>query len=68
VVQQNRIHLARISLGNDNTRTVEIARGISADALIAVNVGDGVEESDPVQPVMADGLTIEEPSTTREQR
>ena len=57
VVQQDRIHLAKVILGNDNGRTVEIARGISAGSLIAVNVGEGVEEGDPVQPVTTDGLT-----------
>jgi membrane fusion protein, multidrug efflux system len=48
VVQQDRIHLVKVILGNDNGRTVEIACGISAGSLIALNVGDGVEEGDPV--------------------
>jgi len=52
LVRQDRIHLAKVILGNDNGRTVEIARGISAGSLIAVNVGDGVEEGDRVQPIM----------------
>lgn len=52
VVQNNRIHLAKIALGNDDGREVEIANGLSAGELIAVNVGEGVEEGDPVQPVM----------------
>ena len=52
VVQNNRIHLAKIALGNDDGREVEIASGLSAGGLIAVNVGEGVEEGDHVQPVM----------------
>ena len=60
VVQQDRIHLAKVILGNDDGRSVEIARGISAGSLIAVNVGNGVEEGDPVQPVMATASQIED--------
>jgi RND family efflux transporter MFP subunit len=56
LVQQDRIHLAEVVLGNDNGKSVEIANGIPAGALNAVNVGDGVEEGDRVQPVMADGF------------
>jgi membrane fusion protein, multidrug efflux system len=57
VVQQDQIHLAKVILGNDDGRSVEIARGISAGSQIALNVGNGVEEGDPVQPVMADGFS-----------
>jgi RND family efflux transporter MFP subunit len=56
LVQGGRIHLAKVILGDDNGQNVEIAGGISAAALIAVNVGDGVEEGDRVQPVMTDGF------------
>jgi hypothetical protein len=52
VVQNDHIHLAKIALGNDDGREVEIANGLSSGDLIAVNVGEGVEEGDPVQPVM----------------
>ena len=55
VVLNDRIHLARVSLGNDDGREVEIASGLSTGDLIAVNVSEGVEEGDPVQPVMASG-------------
>ena len=59
VVQNDHIHLAKIELGNDDGRQVEIANGLSSGDLIAVNVGEGVEEGDPVQPVMpgSAGLT-----------
>jgi hypothetical protein len=40
VVRNNRIHLARATLGNDDGREVEIASGLSASDLIAVNVGE----------------------------
>jgi membrane fusion protein, multidrug efflux system len=52
VVRNGRINLAKVMLGNDDGREVEIASGLSAGDLIAVNVGGGVEEGDPVQPVM----------------
>ena len=52
VVRNGRINLAKVVLGNDDGREVEIASGLSAGDLIAVNVGQGVEEGDSVQPVM----------------
>jgi membrane fusion protein, multidrug efflux system len=55
VVRNNRIHLARVALGNDDGREVEIASGVSGGDSIAVNVGEGVEEGDPVQPVALAG-------------
>jgi membrane fusion protein (multidrug efflux system) len=56
VVRKNRIHLARVALGNDDGREVQVASGLSKDDLIAVNVGQGVEEGDPVQPVGLAGV------------
>jgi membrane fusion protein, multidrug efflux system len=56
IVRNNRIHLARVALGNDDGREVEIASGVSSDDMIAVNVGEGVEEGDPVQPVVLAGI------------
>jgi membrane fusion protein (multidrug efflux system) len=56
VVRKNRIHLARVALGNDDGREVQVASGLSKDDLIAVNVGQGVEEGDPVQPVVPAGV------------
>lgn len=52
IVRDGRINLAKVILGNDDGREVEIASGLSAGDLVAVNVGEGVEEGDPVQPVM----------------
>ena len=56
VLRKNRIHLARVALGNDDGREVQVASGLSKDDLIAVNVGQGVEEGDPVQPVVLAGV------------
>ena len=56
VVRNNRIHLARVALGNDDGREVEIAIGVSGGDLIAVNVGEGIEDGDPVQPVVVAGI------------
>ena len=52
----DRIHLARVALGDDDGREVEIARGLKVGAEIALNIGEGVEEGDRVQPVTADML------------
>jgi RND family efflux transporter MFP subunit len=56
VVRKDRIHLARVALGNDDGREVQVASGLSKDDLIAVNVGQGVEEGDAVQPVVLAGV------------
>jgi membrane fusion protein (multidrug efflux system) len=56
VVRNNRIHLATVALGNDDGREVEIASGVSGGDLIAVNVGEGIEDGDPVQPVVLAGI------------
>jgi membrane fusion protein, multidrug efflux system len=56
VVRKNRIHLASVALGNDDGREVQVASGLSKGDLIAVNVGQGVEEGDPVQPVVLAGV------------
>jgi membrane fusion protein, multidrug efflux system len=56
VVRNNRIHLARVALGNDDGREVEVASGLSGGDLIAVNGGEGIEDGDPVQPVVLAGI------------
>jgi membrane fusion protein (multidrug efflux system) len=57
IVRNGRINLTKVILSNDDGREVEIASGLSAGDLIAVNVGEGVEEGDPVQPVMFGSAT-----------
>jgi hypothetical protein len=51
------VHLAPIKIGIDDGHEVEVASGLSPGDLLALNVGDGVEEGDPVQPIMASSLT-----------
>jgi RND family efflux transporter MFP subunit len=53
VVRNDRLHLAEVTLGYDDGREVEVLSGIADDDVIALNVGQGVEEGDPVQPVRA---------------
>lgn len=57
IVRNNHIHLAPVRLGTDNGREVEIAGGVAPGDLVAMNVSDGVEEGDPVQPVMISAAT-----------
>jgi multidrug efflux pump subunit AcrA (membrane-fusion protein) len=57
VVRNNHIHLAPVTLGTDNGREVEIASGIAPGDLVAMNVGNSVEEGDPVQPVLISAAT-----------
>jgi membrane fusion protein, multidrug efflux system len=55
VVRDNRLHLAPVTLGYDNGRTVEIAEGVGVDDLIAVNLGQSVHDGEAVQPVPLSG-------------
>lgn len=57
IVRSGHIHLAPVTLGSDNGREVEIATGIAPGDLVAMNVGDGIEEGDPVQPVRINNKT-----------
>jgi len=60
IVEQDRIHLTKVILGNANGQSVQIASGIPAGVLIAFNGGgDGVEEGDLVQPVVTQASQIE---------
>jgi RND family efflux transporter MFP subunit len=59
VVRNDRLHLAEVTLGYDDGREVEVLSGIADDDVIALNVGQGVEEGDPVQPVRAEPATPE---------
>jgi hypothetical protein len=40
-----------VELGYDNGREVDIADGIAGDTVVALNVGQGVRDGEPVQPV-----------------
>ncbi len=51
VVEGNRLHLARVSLGYDNGIEVEVRSGISDNAMVAVNVGQAARDGEPVRPM-----------------
>lgn len=51
VVRDNRLHLAQVTLGYDDGRSVEVQEGIAEDDLVAVNLGQSVHEGEAVQPV-----------------
>jgi len=51
VVENNRLHLTEVKLGYDNGIAVEVATGIDADAVVALNVGQSAREGERVQPV-----------------
>jgi membrane fusion protein, multidrug efflux system len=52
-VRGGRVHLSEVKLGSDDGMTVEIVTGVANDDVVALNVGQGVEDGDPVQPVEA---------------
>jgi membrane fusion protein, multidrug efflux system len=51
VVKDNVLHLTQVKLGYDNGIAVEVATGIDADALVALNVGQSAHDGETVQPV-----------------
>jgi membrane fusion protein, multidrug efflux system len=51
VVKDNILHLTQVKLGYDNGIAVEVANGIDADALVALNVGQSAHDGETVQPV-----------------
>ncbi len=53
LVRDSRLHLAEVSLGYDDGRTVEITSGLGAEDLVAINVGQSVHDGEPVQPIEA---------------
>lgn len=53
-VRDRRVHLAEVTLGYDDGRYVEVLGGVSPDDVVALNVGQGVADGDPVQPIPAE--------------
>jgi membrane fusion protein, multidrug efflux system len=51
VVKDNVLHLTQVKLGYDNGIAVEVAAGIDADAVVALNVGQSAHDGEAVQPV-----------------
>jgi membrane fusion protein (multidrug efflux system) len=54
LVRANHIHLSEVTLGEDNGREVQITRGVADNDLVAVNVGQGVQDGEAVQPQRLD--------------
>ena len=54
VVREARLRLSAVTLGYDDGRNVEITGGIGDEDLIAINVGQSVQDGEHVQPVSAE--------------
>jgi RND family efflux transporter MFP subunit len=52
IVRDNRLRLAEVTVGSDDGQTVEIRSGISPQDLVAIDVGQAVNDGEPVTPVM----------------
>jgi hypothetical protein len=53
VVRDSHLHLAEVTLGYDNGRTVEVTAGISPKDQVAINVGQSARDGEVVQPIQA---------------
>jgi RND family efflux transporter MFP subunit len=51
IVKDNVLHLTQVKLGYDNGIAVEVATGVEAGALVALNVGQSAHDGETVQPV-----------------
>ena len=51
VVRGGLLHLAEVTLGYDDGMNVEITSGLSSDDLVAINLGQAVQDGEPVRPV-----------------
>ena len=51
LVRENHLYLAPVTLGWDSGTEAEITHGVSPGDVVAVNVGQGAEDGEPVQPV-----------------
>lgn len=54
LVRDNHLHLSEVTLGDDNGREVQITHGVNADDVVALNVGQGVQDGQEVQPQRVD--------------
>jgi RND family efflux transporter MFP subunit len=54
VVRDSHLHLAEVTLGYDDGRTVEVTAGINPDDQVAINVGQSVRDGEAVQPIIAE--------------
>lgn len=53
VVRGGHLHLAEVVLGYDDGMNVEITSGLSSDDLVAINLGQSVQDGEPVHTVPA---------------
>lgn len=51
IVRNDHLHLAEVTLGYDNGMNVEVTNGISADDMVAINVGQAARDDEPVRPM-----------------
>ncbi|MFI5364156.1 MAG: efflux RND transporter periplasmic adaptor subunit [Candidatus Binatia bacterium] len=51
LVRENRLHLAPVTLGYDDGRSVEVTEGVDSDDVVAINLGQSVHDGEVVQPV-----------------
>lgn len=53
VVRDNRLKLAEVTLGYDDGINVEVTKGVTADDMVALNVGQAARDGEPVRPMTA---------------
>jgi membrane fusion protein, multidrug efflux system len=51
VVRSGHLHLVEVTLGYDDGMNVEITSGLSSDDLVAINLGQAVQDGEPVRTV-----------------
>jgi membrane fusion protein (multidrug efflux system) len=54
LVRDNRLRLAAVTLGYDDGINVEVTKGVGAQDLVAVSVGQAARDGEPVRPMTAD--------------
>jgi membrane fusion protein, multidrug efflux system len=51
VVRGGHLHLLEVTLGYDDGMNVEVTSGLSSDDLVAINLGQAVQDGEPVRPI-----------------
>lgn len=62
IVRGDRVHLVEVKLGYDDGINVEILHGLKRDDLIAINMGQAVEDGEAVQPIFPENARTIAPS------
>jgi membrane fusion protein, multidrug efflux system len=63
-IRDGHLHLAQATLGDDNGRDVEILDGVSEQDVVALNIGQAVQDGDAAQPVLASPAAAATPAST----